>query len=683
MADPEGGESRPARPPLVAAILIALLLLLSGSPAAGQVAEPQPEPVAGPEPAATTTMGATANGVFGLEAELDRSFATVRSFARWDAVFPTAEQRQFLAEGRTLMFSIHPERTDGSAVTWAEIAASVPGDDLDNDLRRWADRLLPYQDQLYVTFNHEPETDRNVGLGTAEEFQAAWRHVMTVFADEGLQPRGRLFITTSLAYELPSDDRRAVAHWYPGDDWVDVAGGDAYNFHRCRPDEPAAWRELAEVIEAQRAWGIDHPTVQLALPEFATVDDPADPDRRVQWLRNARATLADPAFDQFRHVAYFTSFDASNPDCDFFFDDVDTVRQAFYELANDPALGGTGRVGGATSSCSFAETDGIRSLEWTPSFGAASYRVIDGADPAAETAGLGVDAIDPPLDPSGHAVVAVAGDGTESPATPCAELEPPPPLASPAGCEWARDEGFITISWLPTDDAVDYIVRRTVDGRGPYWRGRVATTEFADADLAAFITYTVQSKAVDGTLSTPAPCADTSPPPPDTFGPPEGCTILRSAGRVEVAWDPVDGAISYLVHRTVDGAGPFWRGRTAASSLGDTDRAADLAYTVTAKTSDGTLSAPAPCADLTPALVPPTACVVSIVDGTATLTWDAADIAVEYIVYRTVDGNGPYWQGRTAELTFAQPERTGDVAYLVASRSAVGARSDRAPCAAP
>ncbi len=770
MADLEDGAFRRARPSLVTVILTALLIVAGAAPAAGQAAAPAPDLPA--PPGATTTMGATATGVFTLEAELDRSFATVRSFARWDAVFPTAEQRQFLAEGRTLLLSIHPERTDGSAITWAEIATTVPGDALHDDLRRWADRLLPYQDQLLLTFNHEPETDRNLGLGTAEEFQAAWRQVMTVFADEGLAPQGRLFISTSLAYELPLDDRRAVVHWYPGDEWVDVAGGDAYNFFQCRPDEPAAWRELAEVIEGQRRWGLEHPTIELALPEFATVDDPADPARRAQWLRNARATLADAAYDQFSHVAYFTSFDASNPDCDFLFDDVDAARQAFYELVQDPALGGTAEVGGPPSRCSFTEADGLRSLEWTPSLDAASYRVLDGTTPVGSTDRLRLGGVAAPVDASAHVVVAVAAAGTESEPTPCSALQPPPPLAPPGACEWARDEGFITISWLPADDAVDYVVRRTVDGRGPYWRGRTAATELADSDLAAFITYTVSTKAVDGSTSTPTTCTDTSPPPPDTFGPPEGCSFLRSGGQVALAWDPVDGAISYLVHRTVDGGGPYWRGRPTEPAFVDTDRTAELTYSVTAKTSDGTLSDPAPCTDTTPPppdtfgppstcessraggevevtwdavdgavaylvhrtvdgagpywqgrvdadeplrfvngdragelvylvratnslgeaseptvcadaspeLVPPATCVVTTLDGVVTVTWDATDLAEDYIVSRTVDGSGPWWQARTGELTFSQPERAGDVVYEVAARSGTGVRSDGVVC---
>ncbi len=398
-------------------------------------------------------FGSTKPGLRVLDGELDREIGGVRVFERWDSVFPDAEERLHLAEGRTLLVSIFPRRTDGSLISWADIASAAPGSELHDDIVRWAARLSPYQDQVYVTFNHEPEAAKNTPLGSAAEFQAAWQNTMAVFADEGLATLGRLLIVTSPAFEYPVADRRAFDQWYPGDAWVDAVGGDAYNFASCRPAEPTSWSSLSQLIEGQRAWGAANPGVELMLSEFASVADEADPTRRATWLTDAATTLADPAYGQFSLASYFYEFDPLNPGCDYLTRS-HTDTQAFYDMANDPAFGGTPPgAPAAPTRCDSTITGNTVEVAWRPSFQAAGYeltRLIDGAAPENVSTGPQLSFSEASVPDSSYEVAAISADGTLSPAQACTEPDPAPaPLQPPPTCEWARDEGFRRHGYFP------------------------------------------------------------------------------------------------------------------------------------------------------------------------------------------------------------------------------------------
>ncbi len=556
-------------------------------------------PTTAQEPPAEIILGATKNGIRNLEDQLDRTFDAVRTFEQWDSVFPDSEERLLLSQGRTLLVSIYPQRNNGSLLTWAQIAAATPGSALHDDIVRWADRLKPYQDQLYVTFNHEPETTKNQALGTAAEFQDAWHNVMTILDARGLRTKGRLFIVTSSGFGYPSTDRRAVEHWYPGDDWVDAVGGDAYNFFQCRPTEPATWLDLSEIIEGQRLWGVDHPDKALMLPEFATVGDPAMPGRRAVWIDRARATLKEPMYAQFTLAALFYNVDAANGGCDYF-NSTSDARQAFYDFANDPAFGGSAGVGvPSPTACHWSNEGGTDLLHWNPAYEAAAYQIFLGGPGEQLLVGSTSElffAGDHADGSPGYRVAAVNRAGQVSDLRPCVEPPPEPPaLEPPASCEWARDAGAITVSWLAADQATAYVVYRTVNGSPAYWRGRVEDTEFVDSDVLGDLDYSVRSRAINGSLSiSSTTCVDTSPPP-EPFGPPPSCTWTRANGTITVNWTPGPSATNYIIYRTVNGAGPYWQGRTVNLTFSQPDRTGELTYTVASKNQTGNISNPQTC----------------------------------------------------------------------------------------
>ena len=214
-------------------------------------------------------QGGSASLLTDAEQQLGRQVDIVRIFSRWDDSFPSSQDLAAL-NGRNAILSVKAQ-AGNTRIRWADIAAAQPGDPLHDDMIAWADAIRPYDDQLWITFHHEPEAGSNVSHGTADEFIDAWRAFMTVLDSNGVEPLGRTWITTNFAHSVSDTDRRTAPDWYPGDEWVDVIAADAYNWYTCRPDSPTDWRELGPLIENFRLFGLEHPDQQMMLAEFGTV----------------------------------------------------------------------------------------------------------------------------------------------------------------------------------------------------------------------------------------------------------------------------------------------------------------------------------------------------------------------------------------------------------------------------
>lgn len=251
----------------------------------------------------------------------------------------------------------------GTPITWRQLADAAPGSQVDNELRTWARRVRDFEAPIYVTLHHEPEAYANVEYGEAPDFIDAWRHWVDVFRAEGATNAKFMWITTDYGHEVSANDRRHAPKWYPGDDWVDAMGIDAYNWHVCRPDSDNTWKPLAQIIEPFREFGELHPTKPLWLTEWASWEDPTVAGHKAQWIDQASALFAQPQYSQFAGVSYFSS-DAINPNfgnCIWRVDTSPSSLASFAAMANDPFWSGEAfddgipdpiaPVAGFTSSC--------------------------------------------------------------------------------------------------------------------------------------------------------------------------------------------------------------------------------------------------------------------------------------------------------------------------------------------
>ena len=194
-------------------------------------------------------------------------------------------------------------RVNGSTILWRDVANAQPGSTLYNQIVGWATAVKTFGAPMYFIFNHEPEAAASDSMGTAQEFIAAWRRVITIFRDQGVTNAKYVWTMTDYAF-WRTDGGRATL-WYPGDDYVDAIASDDYNWSNCRPGINTAWRSLEWIAGWMRDFGLAHPGEQLMLMEWASHEDPNVPGRKASWIADAQALFKKPGWEQFTTVLYF------------------------------------------------------------------------------------------------------------------------------------------------------------------------------------------------------------------------------------------------------------------------------------------------------------------------------------------------------------------------------------------
>lgn len=322
---------RTAASVLLAVVMVATSVL----PASG--VDPATPTIAWGAYAAVRTGQTQQSAVTSLQGNVGRELAVSREFLLWDQAFPSAYHTWLRDTGHSLVVSVKAKRANGTRIPWASIATAAPGSALYSDMVRWADRMRDFGAPIYFAFNHEPEEASNQANGTDGDFIAAWRKFVTIFRQEGAANVKFVWIMTDFSFSVAASDRRAAARWYPGDDYVDALGADAYNWYTCRPGIKTAWHSLATIIEGFRQFGRAHPSKELWLTEWASTEDPAQPGRKAAWLQEATELFKQPGYEQFKGLSYFNSGHDSGTyvACKWWVDSSESSLRAFSAMGAD------------------------------------------------------------------------------------------------------------------------------------------------------------------------------------------------------------------------------------------------------------------------------------------------------------------------------------------------------------
>jgi hypothetical protein len=282
----------------------------------------------------------------------------------------------------------------------------------------------------------------------------------------------------------------------------------------------------------------------------------------------------------------------------------------------------------------------------------------------------------------------------------CDENGPtPPPVPAPATCLATVHGDTVTITWDSADQAVDYVIYRTVDGGNQSWRGRTTASPFVDNNRDAELAYFVAARDVAELKSDRTPCSsEVIVDPPDPVDPPANCEATIDGDNIIVGWDGVAEAVEYVVYRSVDGGSQYWRGRTSDTTFADSNRDNQLTYYVAAKRADGERSDRAACqtTDETPPPVPvvvdPVPSCTAVVDPAdptrAEISWSTVgpqgvdNVDPLYVIHRSVDDGNRFWRGRSTGSTFTDDLRTGTIVYFVEVKAG-NDRSDLTTCEPP
>jgi hypothetical protein len=267
-----------------------------------------------------------------LEHELGRPFAVDHVYYQWDDVFPTAYDRWTLRSGRIPFLNWTTRRSTGPPVKFADIISG----DLDEVIDERAREVAAFDRPVFLAFAHEPGPligDSIETSGSEEEYVEAWRHVVSRFDAAGADNVSWVWTLTAFAFKNGDQDTL-----YPGDDVVDWVGVDGYVNVTC-PWLDVPWAPWSEVFGPAHdfATSRDKP---LMVAEFGLREDPSDPTRKAEWLRESVEDIKDmPAL---KAVVSFNSQSAcSSP--------VISSRQAlqgYRAMGQDPWLGAGFRRGG-------------------------------------------------------------------------------------------------------------------------------------------------------------------------------------------------------------------------------------------------------------------------------------------------------------------------------------------------
>ncbi|MBM6400263.1 glycosyl hydrolase [Phycicoccus sonneratiae] len=196
---------------------------------------------------------------------------------------------------------------NASGIPWTSVTDAVPGTPMYTNIVRWAQTIKARPDRILLSFGHEPEVVKKAGLGTAAEYRAAYQHVVSIFRQQGVTNVTWVFQATAWAFRVDPASAGSAATWYPGDAYVDVVGGDAYNWNTCGLPGQGKDVPLSTIAGGILAFAKAHGK-KASLPEFAATSSPG----RAAWLTNGYAWLKSNS--SYFVASYYFNRPPTNPD---------------------------------------------------------------------------------------------------------------------------------------------------------------------------------------------------------------------------------------------------------------------------------------------------------------------------------------------------------------------------------
>jgi mannan endo-1,4-beta-mannosidase len=147
-------------------------------------------------------------------------------FSGWAVPFAASFAKTSHQHGAVPLVQIDP--------TFASVAGIAAGD-YDGYLRSYADSVASFGGPVVIGFGHEmnaPWYSWGYGHTPPGTFVAAWRHIVSLFRDQGA-----LNVTWLWTINADRSDTGPVATWWPGSEYVTWVGIDGYYY---RPSDTFA-----------------------------------------------------------------------------------------------------------------------------------------------------------------------------------------------------------------------------------------------------------------------------------------------------------------------------------------------------------------------------------------------------------------------------------------------------------
>jgi len=217
-----------------------------------------------------------------------RKYDIVHYFYPWGTNFPTWREQWIIDGGRTPM------------VSWAgPVVSDILSGSQNAHIDKQARALRDLKHTVILRFFWEMDGNYNKtrAVGT-EQYKNAWRIIRQRFRNAGADNVEFAWVPTADGFRTGNAQK-----WYPGDDAVDWIGADGYNWYPMSNGHTARWRNFAEIYQPFYAWASQRPK-PLIIGEMGVQEDPADPNRKAQWIRDAAVTM-ERSMPRVKAVIYF------------------------------------------------------------------------------------------------------------------------------------------------------------------------------------------------------------------------------------------------------------------------------------------------------------------------------------------------------------------------------------------
>jgi glycosyl hydrolase family 26 len=323
------------------ALVLALVLLLAGCSLGDKKDEPQPEPspdLSGKPAAIAVYNGPFASGPFtppakgalvgawikpdelthvgrlaavdSLESDLGRKLSIVNTYRRFEQMVGTSSDKEFLAQGATLM------------VSWATgDNRSILDGEHDELIRKQAKAIRKIHKPVLLRMRWEMDRPNlRATMWSGGDYIAAWKYVRNIFKQERAENVSWVWCPTAEGFI-----RGDAPDFYPGDDQVDWTCVDVYAGEQFQP--------IGQLMGPFLHFAARHPK-PIIIGEFG-VAKAWGSTGRAAWLRDAERTFkANP---QIKAVTYFESDPEGNPVTKQFQLTGDKLAfKAFHALVKDP-----------------------------------------------------------------------------------------------------------------------------------------------------------------------------------------------------------------------------------------------------------------------------------------------------------------------------------------------------------
>jgi Glycosyl hydrolase family 26 len=284
-----------------------------------------------PAPVLFGTAASSAEELASYERLAGRKIVGYRRYRNWDDRLFDPWQLQVRDTRHIPFSSLKAITNSGRVISWSSIAAATPGSAVYQNMVDRAHEARAYGNTVYLAFNHEPEAVESARNGNAASFVAAWRKIRQVFAAQGATNVVWIWTMTAWAFTEGSADP-----WYPGDSSVDAIAADGYNWNNCRTSR-GRWVSFSTVFQGLRDFGARHPTKQLMVLEFGSVEDNATSGRKAAWWNDARQTLRTSSWGQFSVVLTWNgrNYSERRGNCNFDFASSASSKSAWIGLRQD------------------------------------------------------------------------------------------------------------------------------------------------------------------------------------------------------------------------------------------------------------------------------------------------------------------------------------------------------------